>query len=138
MLLLRLLCSLSVPAAADLMLVTYRDHHNAFSPDTPNATFINRAKNMTAPRRMLSFIFSAIMVRQGACKHRIMQRRAQAWGNCAPFATAAGGGRTQELQLTRLTLPCSLCDQQVHYFLWIIRQLRPRTDTLRGCRLSAD
>lgn len=46
----------------DLLLVTYRDHHNAYPASDPNVTFINRAKSMTAPRRFLQFVFSAIMV----------------------------------------------------------------------------
>jgi hypothetical protein len=48
------------------MVVSYRDHHNAYAPSTPGVTFINRAKSMTASRRFLQFVFSIVMVRDDA------------------------------------------------------------------------
>ena len=44
------------------MVISYRNHHNTFSPSDPNVTFINSAKPLTPVRRLLQFIFTTVMV----------------------------------------------------------------------------
>ena len=42
-----------------MCVVSYRSHHHAYDPKDPNVTFIDYAKPLTAPRRLLQFIFTS-------------------------------------------------------------------------------
>ena len=47
----------------DILVVTYRNHHNTFKADDPNVTIVNKTfKNMNPLVRLLQFTYSMIMV----------------------------------------------------------------------------
>jgi hypothetical protein len=48
--------------SADKLVISYRNHHHAFADNDKTARIINRAARLTAPRRLLQFIFSMVMV----------------------------------------------------------------------------
>ncbi len=45
-----------------MKVISFRNHHHAFDPSDPSITFIGRAKPLTAPRRLLQFVFSWTMI----------------------------------------------------------------------------
>jgi hypothetical protein len=44
------------------LVISFRSHHHAYDPKDPNVTFIDRSVPLTAPRRLLQFIFSLTIV----------------------------------------------------------------------------
>lgn len=50
------------PHTDDIKIITYRDHHNAFSKDDKNVTYVDLSQQSTPFRRFMQFFFSIVMV----------------------------------------------------------------------------